>query len=1038
MELLEPDHPDPDTDHIYCCDPFKRHKRLITKCVRLITSVDPTAHPELSVGLYICDNCRKGFPDIGTTSVQWPQPEGGPICSDPFQKHLKPIFKNLRIITATDGSDNPSLTVGSYLCDNCRKCLPSLGTCTIKNANKLANEPDQIFCSNPHQKHKLPVSKNLRVISAFDVLLNPNLTAGSHWCDNCRKDTQQHAHGKDLSSIQVSQPSLPSDTNQSCDKNKCCNPFNIVHAVKVTGSNTDLREIKENDKKNCPALTVGMLWCSTCRKMSSDQKPGGSVDGLENDEVVGLADIFADIADELSGKKSESNSQNVVVVAVSQASATSCSPRLSPAVHQESALRTCTGIGISPLDVTNIRTTGGKIAAVKRKLGQATSLVAKKLCSAVGITTEELSETSEGRKLKDYDDLLNEVKERLTTASRSLKYKLLSLVPSSMSINGVASTFEVSRNVARRARELKAEKGILPEVDFSRKSGILESTKLLVQEFYCSDDNSKVLPGTRDCVSVKKGVYEQKRLILCNIAELYKSFKEKHGNLKIGLSMFYLLRPKWCIFAGGAGTHEQCICQTHQNFKLLLYALNIKMDYRDLIKMCVCDSEDRSCMLKLCDKCPTSEEVQKILREQLTVPEELNSVSADEEYEFLEENIKFRQWKSTDRTEMIIQVSKRSELIELAARKMNTFIPHCFIAKSQKEYIKKLKEELPMTKATVAMDFAMNYNCLIQGAVQSYHWSPKQATVHPTLISYKDANNVLVQKSLIFISDDLDHDVPLVRKFQERIATYIKENLPQIEEVEYITDGCGSQYKCKGYFNLLLDHKERLGLRATHTHHGSGHGKTRCDADGGTVKRTARTASLQRPFENQIVTAKDLFDFCQQEMKDTFDFQFVSKEEVEPYRQQYKGIVDGLETVPGTRSFHFFKPLGNRLACFRISNDKTTFPSLVHSLQKTARQEIEPLALSNGIYVVARIGKNRYIGLVTDLYSEEGEADLSLLMPRLPSKQFKWPRDMKTVTVPLPHILCQVELLEKEEVVTLTTTDLEKLYDQRILKRPQN
>ena len=42
------------------------------------------------------------------------------------------------------------------------------------------------------------------------------------------------------------------------------------------------------------------------------------------------------------------------------------------------------------------------------------------------------------------------------------------------------------------------------------------------------------MPGTKDYVSLGKKVYKQKRLMLCNLNELYTAFKEKHPNSKIG------------------------------------------------------------------------------------------------------------------------------------------------------------------------------------------------------------------------------------------------------------------------------------------------------------------------------------------------------------------------------------------------------------------------------------------------------------------------------------------------------------------------
>jgi hypothetical protein len=321
-------------------------------------------------------------------------------------------------------------------------------------------------------------------------------------------------------------------------------------------------------------------------------------------------------------------------------------------------------------------------------------------------------------------------------------------------------------------------------------------------------------------------------------------------------------------------------------------------------------------MLRLCVKCPNSGEVNKILRKN-AVPELLEGdcFSSDEEYDFYEEAVKFRQWKSTDRTEMVVEVASRSEVIDIATKKMLELIPHNFIACSQRDYVKKLKADLSFDKVVVAMDFSMNYNCLVQGAVQSYHWSPKQATVHPTVIYFKTENNDLDHTSIIFISDDLEHDVPLVKKIQEKTAAFIRNKMPQVKEIEYVTDGCCSQYKSKGYFLNLCRHEQDFGLKASHTYFATSHGKSQCDADGGSVKRKARKASLQRPLDNQIISAQDLYEFLIKEHKGKFVFQFVDKAEVMPERKIYHDRMKTLETVPGTRSFHHIKPEPGKIFC---------------------------------------------------------------------------------------------------------------------------
>jgi len=122
------------------------------------------------------------------------------------------------------------------------------------------------------------------------------------------------------------------------------------------------------------------------------------------------------------------------------------------------------------------------------------------------------------------------------------------------------------------------------------------------------------------------------------------------------------------------------------------------------------------------------------------------------------------------------------------------------------------------------------------------------------------------------------------------------------------------------------------------------------------------------------------------------------------------------------------------VACWRVSADQHSNPPLVHSLKKPTR-EVQEVTVSNGAYVVARVGTGRYLALVTDVFEDEGEVDITLLMPRLPSKEFKWPKETKSATVPKPHILCKLILEEKNNKFYLTIEDKDRLIAIKIIKK---
>ena len=93
----------------------------------------------------------------------------------------------------------------------------------------------------------------------------------------------------------------------------------------------------------------------------------------------------------------------------------------------------------------------------------------------------------------------------------------------------------------------------------------------LVKEFYLSDAVSRIMPGKRDCISVKvngKKTLMQKRLLLSNLIEAHRQFQNEHPDVKVGRSKLMELCPKNVVLAGTAGTHNVCECALHQNVKL--------------------------------------------------------------------------------------------------------------------------------------------------------------------------------------------------------------------------------------------------------------------------------------------------------------------------------------------------------------------------------------------------------------------------------------------------------------------------------------
>ncbi|XP_065641932.1 uncharacterized protein LOC124811981 [Hydra vulgaris] len=233
--------------------------------------------------------------------------------------------------------------------------------------------------------------------------------------------------------------------------------------------------------------------------------------------------------------------------------------------------------GVSPIKLKGLHKSG-KIREGKRKLTALTTSI-KKVAISLNISEESFEEqltfNNEYMEKANLCDnmmvfLTNKIAESTST---SKKVQLPTLAPTDWSIKKVSETLHVTNYVARSARKLTLEKGVLIMPNPKLGKALPDVTVQLVKTFYEDDEHSHIMPGKKDYVSIKKNILMQKRLLLCNLKELFVAFKTKNPEIKIGFSRFCTLRPKWCITVGASGAHSVCICAIHQNLKLLFILL---------------------------------------------------------------------------------------------------------------------------------------------------------------------------------------------------------------------------------------------------------------------------------------------------------------------------------------------------------------------------------------------------------------------------------------------------------------------------------
>ena len=172
-----------------------------------------------------------------------------------------------------------------------------------------------------------------------------------------------------------------------------------------------------------------------------------------------------------------------------------------------------------------------------------------------------------------FDQLKNVVSSHLEKEkSTKSKIQIMTLIPTDWPISKVEDTFPVSNYIVKEARKVVKEKGVFAIPDPKKGKVLPDNTIKAISQIYHDDEYSREMPGKKYCISISRHVYRQKRLLLCNLKELYSEFKHINPNLNVGFSKFCSLRPQWCILAGGTGTHSVCVCAPY--IKMLYYSYN--------------------------------------------------------------------------------------------------------------------------------------------------------------------------------------------------------------------------------------------------------------------------------------------------------------------------------------------------------------------------------------------------------------------------------------------------------------------------------
>ena len=201
------------------------------------------------------------------------------------------------------------------------------------------------------------------------------------------------------------------------------------------------------------------------------------------------------------------------------------------------------------------------------------------------------------------------------------------------------------------------------------------------------------------------------------------------------------------------------------------------------------------------------------------------------------------------------------------------------------------------------------------------------------------------------------HNTSFVHKIQ-KLVEFLKQRLPNVTKIYYVSDGCGGQHKNFKNFLNICSHKEDFSIEAEWILFATSHRKSWCDGIGGPVECHA-----EKRFE------------------------------------------DG-NTVPSKRSSHYFIPQSASQIGHKLCSEDHSFVD-IHDFKIPTRAYIGDIAPSS--YISCMYNSLWWVGLVNEVDEEQGDVDLQFMHPHGPRKTFNLPQGGDSYYVPIKNIVCAIQ-----------------------------
>jgi hypothetical protein len=332
-------------------------------------------------------------------------------------------------------------------------------------------------------------------------------------------------------------------------------------------------------------------------------------------------------------------------------------------------------------------------------------------------------------------------------------------------------------------------------------------------------------------------------------------------------------------------SHRVCVCSYHENVSLMLEALakhvkgGVCSDLQTFTSALVCDDSNDICMFskwQACAKYFETKITQNII--DFTI------------------KVKWLQWTNNNgRAEKQEFSGDVKRCAEHLSGLVEQYLSHVFIKRSQSRLFVRLKEDTNDRRIVLQVDYAETFALDQQNAIQAPHWNTRTLSIF-TAYAWCGTNTY----SFALVSDNVTHDKYCVDVCLNNIIQKLKQYLPNLQEIQFFSDGAASQFKQRFLFQNLTRMMVHHDLELSWNFFATSHGKGVVDAIGGTVKRMVWKEIM---VKKQCRSATD-FVLIAKRKTNNIIIDEISQGEIDAAKSKLQSLFAKTKSVKDTQRLH--------------------------------------------------------------------------------------------------------------------------------------